>query len=184
MRTNPPVRPKFDHRTEEAVLSILHSGKVNYWTGPVGMEFERAFAKRLGFRNAVAVLSGFAARRVALLALGLDPDVADPCRYGTRKGLRVGLVGKVAFFTFGVGEPVTAGGQGGMVCTDDDDLAWEMRSIRDHGYDARLRMSAESKTASPYVHRRLGYNFRLTEIQSAIGLCELRRLRASSSRAP
>jgi len=178
---NAPLWPRFDRRTDAKVLAILHSGKVNYWTGPVGMEFERAFAKRLGFRNAVSVLSGFAARRVALLSLGLDPDAEDSCRYGTRKGLKVGTVGKVAFFTFGVGELITAGGQGGMVCTDDDDLAWEMRSIRDHGYDARLRMSAESKTANPYVHRRLGYNFRLTEIQSAIGLCELRRLRASSS---
>lgn len=175
------VWPRFDRRTDAKVLAILHSGKVNYWTGPVGMAFERTFAKWLGVKNAVSVLNGAAARRVALLALGLDPDAADPCRYGTRKGLKVGTVGKVSFFTFGVGEPITAGGQGGMVCTDDDDLAWEMRSIRDHGYDARLRMSAESKTANPYVHRRLGYNFRLTEIQSAIGLCELRRLRGSSS---
>jgi len=171
---------------EDQILDILHSGKVNYWTGPVGMEFERAFAKKFGFRQAVSVLSAEAARRVAYLALDLDPDAKDApkCRYTTRKGLKAGTVGNVRFFAFGVGEPITAGGQGGMVCTDDDDLAWEMRSIRDHGYDARLRMHTTPSTATsnlnlsvnPYVHRRLGYNFRLTEIQSAIALDELKRL--------
>ena len=175
------TRTRYGRRTEKRVLEILHSGKVNYWTGPVGMEFERAFAKAFGFRNAVSVLSGFAACRVAYLALGLDPDgdenhsivrlpLAPHPSHHSHRSL------KVAYFTFGVGQPITAGGQGGMVCTDDDELAWEMRSIRDHGYDARRRMSAESKTANPYVHRRLGYNFRLTEIQSAIGLGELERL--------
>jgi len=205
-----PSWPQLDKRTDAQVLGILHSGKVNYWTGPIGMQFEAAFAKWLGVRNAVSVLNGEAARRVALLALGLDPEsgkgavvvrhahgeVADlatakceaksrglplvedctECLGGVWKGRKAGSVGKVSFFSLGADDAFTAGGAGGMVCTNDDALAWEMRSIRDHGYDARAKIDLLKKTGRTlYVHRRVGYNLRLTEIQSAIGLGELKR---------
>ena len=35
-----PAWPQFDKKTDKAVLDILHSGKVNYWTGKIGMQFE------------------------------------------------------------------------------------------------------------------------------------------------
>ena len=50
-----PAWPQFDKKTDKKVLDILHSGKVNYWTGPVGMQFEAAWAKWLGVKNAVSV---------------------------------------------------------------------------------------------------------------------------------
>ena len=37
-----PAWPQFNPKTDKKVLDILKSGKVNYWTGPVGMEFESA----------------------------------------------------------------------------------------------------------------------------------------------
>ena len=37
-----PAWPQFNPKTDKAVLDILHSGKVNYWTGPIGMKFEEA----------------------------------------------------------------------------------------------------------------------------------------------
>jgi len=161
------------------VRAILRTGRVNYWTGSVGRAFEEAFAKWLGVRNAVSVVSGAAARRVAFLSLGLDPDAPDSAAVVRTvwRGRGEGLGERVSFFAFHDDAVLTAGGSGGMVCTDDDALAWEMRSLRDHGYDARAKidlLQREGRTL--YVHRRVGYNFRLTEIQSAIGLGELKRL--------
>jgi dTDP-4-amino-4,6-dideoxygalactose transaminase len=64
-----------------------------------------------------------------------------------------------------------------MVVTNDEDLAWEYRSFRDHGYDVRERMNMLAlEEKLPYIHNRVGFNFRLTEIQSIIGLNELKRL--------
>ena len=42
-----PAWPQFNPKTDKKVLDILHSGKVNYWTGPVGMQFEAAWARSL-----------------------------------------------------------------------------------------------------------------------------------------
>ncbi len=68
------------------------------------------------------------------------------------------------------------GGEGGMVCCNDDDLAWEIRSVRDHGYDVRAKLNLlKMEGKQLYIHRRVGYNFRMTEIQSVIGLGELAR---------
>lgn len=64
-----------------------------------------------------------------------------------------------------------------MIITDDEDIAWEARSFRDHGYDVKKRMSLlEMEQALPYIHRRVGFNYRMTEMQSAIGLKELEKL--------
>ena len=63
-----------------------------------------------------------------------------------------------------------------MVCCNNDDLAWEIRSVRDHGYDVKEKLNLlQMEGKQLYIHRRVGYNFRMTEIQSAIGLGELRR---------
>ena len=61
-----PAWPQFNPKTDKKVLDILHSGKVNYWTGPVGMQFEAAWAKWLGVKNAISVSNGTAALHVAL----------------------------------------------------------------------------------------------------------------------
>ena len=66
-----PAWPQFNPKTDKKVLDILHSGKVNYWTGPVGMQFEKAWAKWLGVKNAISVSNGTAALHVALTALGI-----------------------------------------------------------------------------------------------------------------
>ena len=66
-----PAWPKFDRRTDRRVLEILHSGRVNYWTGSIGHEFETAFAQWLGCKYAISVTNGTAALHVALAALGI-----------------------------------------------------------------------------------------------------------------
>ena len=55
-------------------------------------------------------------------------------------------------------------GEGGMITTDDEDVARKARMIRSHGQKER------------YFHEVLGYNYRMTDIAAAIGLCQLERL--------
>ena len=60
--------------------------------------------------------------------------------------------------------------------TNDENLAWAARSFRDHGYDVKERLRLlELEKKLFYIHQRVGFNYRLTEIQSIIGLCELER---------
>src|SRR5271157_2579200 len=92
-------------------------------------------------------------------------------------GKKTGTLGRMAACSFCQNKTFTTGGEGGMVTTDDEDLAWEARSFRDHGYDVRERLNLlvlEQKL--PYIHNRVGWNYRMTEMQSAIGLAELARM--------
>lgn len=99
------------------------------------------------------------------------------CLGGRYKGRMVGTIGDVGCFSFCQNKHITTGGEGGMVCCDDDAIARECRSLRDHGSDVEARLEAERKgIAKPVSFRRVGYNFRMTEIQSAIGRVELARL--------
>ena len=65
--------PQFDEKAIQAVEDVLRSGKVNYWTGPKGMEFEKQFAEWQGSKYAVSVATGTAALHVCLSALGIGP---------------------------------------------------------------------------------------------------------------
>src|SRR5437016_3944436 len=65
--------PQFDENAIKAVEAVLRSGKVNYWTGKRGMEFEKAFAEWQGSKYAISVATGTAALHVALGSLGIGP---------------------------------------------------------------------------------------------------------------
>src|SRR5512136_2329182 len=96
---------------------------------------------------------------------------------GSYKGRKTGTLGHIAGCSFCQNKTFTTGGEGGMVTTDDEDLAWQARSFRDHGYDVKARLNLlELEQKLPYIHDRLGWNYRMTEMQSAIGLAELERL--------
>ncbi len=49
-----PMWPQFAPETPDMVADLLRSGKVNYWTGPVGMQFEEAWAKYIGAKMAIS----------------------------------------------------------------------------------------------------------------------------------
>jgi len=96
---------------------------------------------------------------------------------GKYKGRKTGTIGQIAACSFCQNKTFTTGGEGGMVTTDDEELAWEARSFRDHGYDVKQRMSLLAlEQKLPYIHNRVGWNYRMTEMQSAIGLAELERI--------
>ena len=98
------------------------------------------------------------------------------CFGGTYNGIKAGVIGDVGCFSFCQSKHFTTGGEGGMVVTNDENVGWECCSFRDHGYDVRTRMNMLAlEEKLPYIHNRVGFNYRMTEMQSAIGIAELER---------
>ena len=91
----------------------------------------------------------------------------------TYKGRPVGSLAPLTTFSFHPVKLITTG-EGGMIATTSPDLAEAMRVFRSHGIttDARQR---ESVGAFHYEMEHLGYNYRLTDLQCALGLEQLRR---------
>ena len=98
------------------------------------------------------------------------------CIGGKYNGKMVGTIGDAGCYSFCQSKHFTTGGEGGMVLTMSEDLGWECRSFRDHGYDVKTRMNMLAlEEALPYIHTRIGFNYRMTEIQSQFGINELER---------
>jgi dTDP-4-amino-4,6-dideoxygalactose transaminase len=79
------------------------------------------------------------------------------------RGNRVGSIGDVGCFSFYATKNITSG-EGGMVTTDDDELAEELRSLRNHGL------------ANRDTHVKVGYNYRMSELHAAVGAKQVERL--------
>lgn len=252
-----PHWPAFDDSTVAAVSEPLKTGKVNYWTGPKGMEFEKKFAEWQGSKYAISTTNGTSALHTALAGLGIGPgdevivpsytfiassfsvlqagaiprfaDVnkedhcisvdsiekligprtkaimpvhlygnvvdMDPIKAlakkhglfviednaeaygGVYKGKKTGTLGDIAACSFCQNKTFTTGGEGGMVTTDNEDVAWRCRSFRDHGYNVQERLKLlEMEQKLSYVHTQVGWNYRMTEMQSVIGIHELNRI--------
>jgi perosamine synthetase len=102
--------------------------------------------------------------------------VADACHAlgGEYKGRPVGSLADLSTFSF---HPVKhiATGEGGMVATDDPEKARRMRSFRNHGITTDHRQR-EATGSWFYEMADLGYNYRLTDLQCALGMSQLRKL--------
>lgn len=96
--------------------------------------------------------------------LALIEDAAE-AHGATYKGRAVGGIGDVGVFSF-YGNKIVTTGEGGMIVTDRDDLAEQMRVLRSHG------MSTDRR----YWHPVLGYNYRLTNLQAAVGVAQMERV--------
>jgi perosamine synthetase len=83
----------------------------------------------------------------------------------TYKGKLLGTFGDVSTYSF-FGNKIITTGEGGAVLTDNDEVAIKCRELRDHG------MSHKKK----YYHVDLGYNYRMTNMQAAIGLAQMEML--------
>jgi perosamine synthetase len=78
---------------------------------------------------------------------------------------RVGSFGDCATFSFYANKNMTTG-EGGMVVTNDAALACELRELRDHAMSPRKR----------YWHDRMGFNYRMTNLQAALGCAQLEQI--------
>lgn len=103
------------------------------------------------------------------------PMIEDCCEAlgGRHKGKPAGAFGRAGVFGFYPNKQVACG-EGGMIVTADAALAGVCRSLRNQG-----RASGESTVQAKGAwlrHERLGYNFRISELQAAVGVGQMRRL--------
>ena len=113
-------------------------------------------------------LSGITADMDPLLDIAEENNlyiIEDACQaHGAKyKGKKVGSIGDLGSFSFYPSKNMTTG-EGGMITTNNSKLAEQCRLIRHHG------------EPSWYVYNRLGWNYRMTEIQGAIGRIQLKKL--------
>lgn len=102
---------------------------------------------------------------------------ADACHSLGAKdelGRSVGTLARVSALSFHPVKQVTTG-EGGMALTDDAALAARMRRFRSHGIDADFASRQDARTHS-YAVVEPGYNYRLSDIHSALGTSQLRKL--------
>ena len=102
--------------------------------------------------------------------------IADACHSlgGSLGSGRVGSLADCSCFSLHPAKQITCG-EGGMVTTDDRELAAEMRAFRNHGIGSNHRQRQKQATHR-YTMEALGYNYRLTDVQSALGLSQLKKL--------
>ena len=248
--------PSFGQDEIETAANILRSGKVNYWTGDEGRQFEKEFANYAGCNHAIALANGTVALELALYVLGIGPgdevittsrtfiasascavmrgarpmmsdvDRASqnitahtikpmitpktkaiiavhlagwPCdmdsimvlarEYGlkviedcaqahgaTYKGKPVGSLGDMAAFSFCQDKIISTGGEGGMLTLNDRNLWEKAWAYKDHGKTCDAVYNRQHPAGFRWLHESFGTNWRLTEMQSAIGRIQLRKL--------
>lgn len=111
------------------------------------------------------------------LPVDMDPLLEIAARHGldviedaaemigqSYKGRPCGSLGRISTFSFYPNKHVTTG-EGGMIVTDDDALAERCRSLRNLAMKPRR-----------FIHEEIGWNFRMTNLQAAVGLAQLERL--------
>jgi dTDP-4-amino-4,6-dideoxygalactose transaminase len=256
-RTQPfPGWPQFQADEIAAAERVLRSGKVNYWTGEEGREFEREHAAFTQVKHAIALANGTVALELALIVLGvgpgdevlttsrtfvasasciavrgakpvmvevdrvsgnvtaetlrplitartkaiivvhlagwpcdIDPIMALAAERGIKviedcaqahgavyKGRPVGSIGHVNAFSYCQDKIMSTGGEGGLLTTNDSDLWEKAWSYKDHGksYDAVFKR--QHPPGFRWLHEAFGTNWRLTEMQSAMGRVLLSKL--------
>lgn len=112
------------------------------------------------------------------LPVDMDPVLEIAARHGlkviedaaemhgqTYKGKPCGSFGDISTFSFYPNKHITTG-EGGMIVANDDKLAEECRSLRNLCFQPKKR----------FVHERLGWNLRMTNMQAALGVAQLERL--------
>ena len=91
-----------------------------------------------------------------------DAAEAHGARY---RGRPVGALGAIGCFSF-YGNKIITTGEGGMCLTDDPAVAEHLRLLRDHGMDPKR----------PYWHDIVGYNYRMTNLQAAVGVAQVKKI--------
>lgn len=105
--------------------------------------------------------------------------VVEDCAqaHGARyKGASVGTIGDIGAWSFCQDKIMTTGGEGGMVTTNDPSLWSAMWSWKDHGKSWSAVYEREHPPGFRWVHEGFGTNWRMMEVQAAIGRVQLRRM--------
>ncbi len=248
--------PIFDKDEINITTDILHSGKVNYWTGNQGKLFEQEFANYHGVKYSIALANGTLALELALssfnigngdevivpsrtyiatassvFVVGAKPIVADvdrqsgnisvetiksvktkktkaiivvhiagwPCdmqsimSYAKKNNLiviedcaqahgaeintkKVGSFGDASAFSFCQDKIMTTCGEGGMVLFKNKAQWLKAWSFKDHGKSYKAVHKKDKSLGFKWLVESFGSNYRMTEIQSAVGRLQLKKL--------
>lgn len=129
----------------------------------------------------VVHLAGMPAEMDAIMALAEQHKlwVIEDCAqaHGAKyKGQSVGAIGHVGAWSFCQDKIMTTGGEGGMVTTNDKDLWNKMWSYKDHGKSYDAVYHREHAPGFRWLHESFGTNWRMMEMQAAIGRIQLKRM--------
>ena len=98
------------------------------------------------------------------------------CAIGSEyKGKKIGGHGNIACFSFHPRKIITTG-EGGMITTNDPEIAERLRKLRHHGMSVSDVERHDSKKIVIERYFEIGYNYRMTDIQAAIGIEQLKKL--------
>jgi dTDP-4-amino-4,6-dideoxygalactose transaminase len=166
--------------------SILHAGAtpvfvdIDPWTYTIDPnQIERAIGPRtravmpvdqIGLAADLAVI-GEIARRHGLRVI----EDAAPALGATVGEARIGGLSEFTCFSFHPRKSITTG-EGGLVTTNDDEAAARLRMLRSHGASTSDLVRHQSGTTEIETYPELGYNYRMTDVQAAIGLVQFGRL--------
>jgi len=126
-------------------------------------------------------LAGMPCEMAEIMAVANKHDlfVIEDCAqaHGAKyKGQSVGSIGDVGCWSFCQDKIMTTGGEGGMVTTNNDSLWKKMWAYKDHGKSWDAIYNKEHPPGFRWLHESFGTNWRLTEMQSAIGRIQLKRM--------
>lgn len=116
---------------------------------------------------------------ICQLARSYDIAVVEDCAqaHGALiNGQSVGSFGDVAAWSFCQDKIISTGGEGGMVTTSSQSLWSKIWSFKDHGKSHNAVFREDHPSGYRWLHESFGSNFRITEMQSAIGLLQLKLL--------
>lgn len=129
----------------------------------------------------VVHLAGMPAEMDAIMQLAEQHNlfVIEDCAqaHGAKyRGEPVGSIGHIGAWSFCQDKIMTTGGEGGMVTTNDKSLWSKMWSYKDHGKSWEAVYEREHPPGFRWLHESFGTNWRLTEMQSAIGRIQLTKM--------
>ena len=113
------------------------------------------------------------------IATELELYVIEDCAqaHGAKyKDKPVGTIGHIGCWSFCQDKIMTTGGEGGMVTTNDESLWRNMWAYKDHGKSYEAVYERDHSKGFQWLHESFGTNYRMTEMQAAIGRIQLKRM--------
>ncbi len=126
-------------------------------------------------------LAGWPCEMDEIMAIANEYDlyVIEDCAqaHGAKyKGKPVGSIGHIGCWSFCQDKIMTTGGEGGMVTTNDESLWRKMWAYKDHGKSYEAVYERDHLEGFRWLHESFGTNWRMTEMQAAIGRIQLKRM--------
>ena len=126
-------------------------------------------------------LAGWPCDMDEIMAIANEHDlyVIEDCAqaHGAKyKGKPVGSIGHIGCWSFCQDKIMTTGGEGGMVTTNNESLWRKMWAYKDHGKSYEAVYEREHPEGFRWLHESFGTNWRMTEMQAAIGRIQLKRM--------